>query len=161
VISGGMEQLLTNTTERCKLVDDPALVPTAVEEMLRWVSPIKNMNRTVTRDVEFGGQRLRGGEKVLVLYESANFDDTHFDEPERFDVERSPNDHLAFGFGSHFCLGASLARLEVATMVERLLRRLPDLEVATQDPLPRFMSTIQELPVRYTPTPPVRNTQQD
>jgi cytochrome P450 family 142 subfamily A polypeptide 1 len=161
VISGGMEQLLTDMIERHKLVDDPALVPTAVEEMLRWVSPIKNMNRTVTRDVELGGQRLRVGEKVLVLYESANFDDTHFEEPERFDVERSPNDHLAFGFGSHFCLGASLARLEVATMVERLLRRLPDLELATQDPLPRFMSTIKELPVRYTPTPPILSSQPD
>jgi cytochrome P450 family 142 subfamily A polypeptide 1 len=155
VISGGMEQLLVNPAEKRKLVDDPGLVPSAVEEMLRWVSPIKNMNRTVTRDVELGGQRLRVGEKVVVLYESANFDEMHFEEPERFDVERSPNDHLAFGFGVHFCLGASLARLEVATMVERLLRRLPDLEVATGAPLPRFLTTIKELPVRYTPTPPV------
>jgi cytochrome P450 family 142 subfamily A polypeptide 1 len=113
------------------------------------------MNRTVTRDLELGGRQLRVGDKVLVLYESANFDETHFDEPERFDVERSPNDHLAFGLGSHFCLGAGLARLEISTMIERVLRRLPGLELATAGPPPRFMAAITELPVRFTPTPPV------
>ena len=154
VISGGMEQLLVNPAERQKLVDNPELLPTAVEEMLRWVSPIKNMNRTVTRDVDLGGQRLGAGDKVLVLYESANFDDGHFDDPERFDIERDPNDHVAFGFGPHFCLGASLARVEVTTMVGRLLRRLPDLERATDGPLPRFITALEQLPVRYTPTPP-------
>jgi cytochrome P450 family 142 subfamily A polypeptide 1 len=123
--------------------------------MLRWVSPIKNMNRTVTRDVELDGRHLGVDDKVLVLYESANFDDAHFTEPDRFDIERSPNDHLAFGFGPHFCLGASLARLEVAAMVERLLLRLPDLAIATEDPLPRFMGAITELPVRYSPASPV------
>ena len=155
VISGGIEQLLANPAERDKLAADGAVLPFAVEEMLRWVSPIKNMNRTAARDVELGGAQIRAGDKVLVLYESANFDDTHFDEPERFDVERAPNDHLAFGFGPHFCLGANLARLEVITMVERLFRRLPDLERATGDPLPHFMATITEFPVRYTPTPRV------
>jgi len=152
VISGGIEQLLLNPSEKQKVVRDPRLLPSAVEEMLRWVSPIKNMNRTVTHDVELAGQQLRAGDKVLVLYESADFDESHFDDPERFDVERSPNDHLAFGFGAHFCLGASLARLEVVTMVDRLLRRLPDLEPATDDPPPRFMTTLEELPVRFTPT---------
>jgi cholest-4-en-3-one 26-monooxygenase len=155
VISGGMEQLLVNPAEKQKLVGHPELVTSAVEEMLRWVTPIKNMNRTVTRDVELGDRHLRVGDKVLVLYESANFDDAHFEDPGRFDVERSPNDHLAFGFGPHFCLGASLARLEVTAMVERLLHRLPDLAIATDDPLPRFMTTITELPVRYTPARPV------
>lgn len=153
VISGGMEQLLRNPAEKKKLLDEPELMPSAVEEMLRWVSPIKNMNRTVTRDVELGGRDLRAGDKVLVLYESANFDEAHFVEPDRFDVARAPNDHLAFGFGAHFCLGASLARLEVATMVERLVHRLPDLVIATDDPLPRFMAAITGLPVRFDPTP--------
>ena len=153
VISGGMEQLLRNPAEKKKLLDEPELMPSAVEEMLRWVSPIKNMNRTVTRDVELGGRALRAGDKVLVLYESANFDEAHFVEPDRFDVARAPNDHLAFGFGAHFCLGASLARLEVATMVERLVHRLPDLAIATDVPLPRFMAAITGLPVRFDPTP--------
>jgi cytochrome P450 family 142 subfamily A polypeptide 1 len=157
VISGGMERLLRNPAEKKKLLDAPELMASAVEEMLRWVSPIKNMNRTVTRDVELGGQHLHVDDKVLVLYESANFDDAHFEEPDRFDVARSPNDHLAFGFGAHFCLGASLARLEIATMVERLLNRLPDLAIATNDPLPRFIGAITELPVRFTPTSLVLN----
>jgi cholest-4-en-3-one 26-monooxygenase len=155
VISGGVEQLLRNPAQKKNLQDEHELMASGVEEMLRWVTPIKNMNRTVTRDVEFGGQHLRTGDKVLVLYESANFDDRHFDEPDRFDVERFPNDHLAFGFGAHFCLGASLARLEVATMVERLLNRLPDLAIATDDPLPSFIGAITELPVRFTPASPV------
>jgi cholest-4-en-3-one 26-monooxygenase len=155
VISGGMEQLLVDPASNRKLREDADLVPSAVEEMLRWVTPIKNMNRTVTRDVELDGRDLAVGDKVLVLYESANFDAEHFTEPDRFEIERSPNDHLAFGFGPHFCLGASLARLEVAVMVERLLRRLPDLAIATEDPVPRFIGAITELPVRYSPAPPV------
>ena len=154
VITGGMEQLLRNEVTG-QLVADPTQLPTAVEEMLRWVSPIKNMNRTVTHDVELYDTRLAEGDKVLVLYESANFDETHFTDPDRFDVTRSPNDHVAFGFGAHFCLGASLARLEITLMVERLLRRLPDLEIATTDPLPHFMATITELPVRFRPSAPV------
>lgn len=156
VISGGMERLLANPTEQAKLVTDPDLLPSAVEEMLRWVSPIKSMNRTVTHDTELHGTRLRTGDKVLVLYESANFDDAHFDDPERFDIERSPNDHLAFGFGAHFCLGASLARVEIATMVERILQRLPDIALADTTDRPRFLGSITELPVRFTPTAPMQ-----
>jgi cytochrome P450 family 142 subfamily A polypeptide 1 len=154
VISGGMQQLLVDSASNRKLQEDASLIPSAVEEMLRWVTPIKNMNRTVTRDVMLDGRHLGVGDKVLVLYESANFDEAHITEPDRFDIERSPNDHLAFGFGPHFCLGASLARLEVAAMVERLLRRVPDLAIATENPLPRFMGSITELPVRYSPSQP-------
>ncbi len=155
VISGGMEQLALHPAERQKLIDEPALLPSGVEEMLRWVSPVKNMNRTITRDVELAGSRLRAGDSALLLYESANFDDTHFDDPERFDVERAPNDHVAFGFGAHFCLGASLARLEVSTMIGRLLGRLPDIEIGPESPT-RFMTTIAAMPVRFTPAPPTR-----
>jgi cytochrome P450 family 142 subfamily A polypeptide 1 len=122
--------------------------------MLRWVSPIKNMHRTITRDVELCGQELRAGDKALLLYESANFDASHFDDPKRFDTTRTPNDHLAFGFGAHFCLGASLARLEIQTMTECLLDRMPDLEHATADPLPRAIGAIQSMPVRFTPSAP-------
>jgi cholest-4-en-3-one 26-monooxygenase len=155
VISGGVEQLIGNPAEKEKLADDPDLLKSAVEEMLRWVTPIKNMNRTATRDVSLDGEHLRAGDKVLVLYEAANFDEAHFEEPDRFAIDRSPNDHLAFGTGPHFCLGASLARLEVSAMVERLLRRLPDLARATSGPLPRFITAITALPVRFTPTRPV------
>ncbi|MEY2454613.1 MAG: cholest-4-en-3-one 26-monooxygenase [Acidimicrobiaceae bacterium] len=155
VISGGLEQLLRNPGEHHRLDEDPGLLPSSVEEMLRWVSPIKNMARNLTADVEFAGTTLRAGDKVLLLYESANFDETHFAEPERFDVTRSPNDHVAFGFGPHFCLGASLARLEVLTMMQRLLARLPDLELSSDVELPRFLGALQTLPVRFAPAPPI------
>jgi cytochrome P450 family 142 subfamily A polypeptide 1 len=152
VTSGGMEQLLARRDAWEALRADRSLVPTAVEEMLRWVSPIKNMKRTVTRDTTLQGQPLRAGDAVLLLYESANFDETRFDQPERFAVDRSPNDHLAFGIGAHFCLGASLARLELRSMLETLLDRLPDLELAVDGPRPRSITGIADLPVRYTAT---------
>jgi cytochrome P450 family 142 subfamily A polypeptide 1 len=157
VISGGMEQLVLHPEQRQLLVDEPERIPVAVEEMLRWVTPIKTMARTVTRDVEYFGQPLRAGQKCALLYESANRDETRFTEPYRFDVTRHPNEHLAFGFGTHFCLGNSLARLELTTMFERLLARLPDLELV-EDPatLPRrratFVSGLERMPVRFTPT---------
>jgi cytochrome P450 family 142 subfamily A polypeptide 1 len=127
--------------------------------MLRWVTPIQNMNRTVLRDTELGGQRLREGERVLLLYPSANRDEAQFPDPDRFDVERSPNDHLAFGgFGTHHCLGASLARLELRVLFEELLRRLPDLELASDEPLPlrpsNFIVGIERMPLRFAPRRP-------
>jgi cytochrome P450 family 142 subfamily A polypeptide 1 len=120
--------------------------------MLRWVTPIQNMARTLTRDVELGGQSLREGEKLLLLYPSGNRDAEVFDEPFRFDVSRSPNDHLAFGgYGAHFCLGSSLARLELRVMFEEVLARMPSLALATDQPLPRrnsnFITGIEEMPV--------------
>jgi cytochrome P450 family 142 subfamily A polypeptide 1 len=152
VISGGIEQLLLHPGQRRRLEKEPMLLPTAIEEMLRWVSPIKVMARTVSRDVELAGAFLKTGDEVVLLYESANFDGAHFDSPETFDIGRSPNDHLAFGSGAHFCLGATLARVEVHAMVDRVLRRLPDLELATEEPLPRHLGALREMPVRFTPT---------
>jgi len=154
VISGGTEALLRNPAQHQKLRDDPGLFPSAIEEMLRWVSPIKNMARTATRDVELSGEQLHAGDRLVLLYESANFDESHFGDPEQFRIERAPNDHLAFGFGAHYCLGASLARLELATMCERLERRLPDLALATDEPLPRFLGALTAMPVRFSPIPP-------
>lgn len=154
VLSGGMEQLMLHEDQRDRLVADPSGVPLAVEEMLRWVSPIKNMARTVTRDTTFFDTDLREGEKMLLLFESANFDETVFDAPDRFDTRRSPNPHVAFGFGTHFCLGNQLARLEGAMMFERLLARLPDIALATSEPLPRrpanFVSGLEAMPVKFT-----------
>jgi cytochrome P450 family 142 subfamily A polypeptide 1 len=155
VVSGGMRQLLEHPDQRDKLIANRELLDSAVEEMLRWVTPIKNMARTVTHDVEFQGQQLHEGQKLLLLYHSANRDEDVFDDPMAFDIERSPNDHVAFGFGTHFCLGASLARLEVKVMVDRLLTRLPDLELVGDTPLraANFISGYEAMPVRFTPSP--------
>jgi cytochrome P450 family 142 subfamily A polypeptide 1 len=159
VISGGMYQLLRHPEQKQKLIDDPSKMQSAVEEMLRWVSPIKNMARTITRDTELGGKTLHEGEKLLLLYPSANRDEDVFPDPFRFDVERQPNEHVAFGFGAHFCLGNSLARLELLCMFEHVLKRLPDIElVESTEPEYRpanFISGYEEMPVRFTPTEPV------
>ena len=159
VISGGAYQLLANRSEWERLQGDPGLMPTALEEMLRWVSPIKNMNRTATTDVVVNGQQIHEGDNVLLLYPAANRDEDVFDDPFRFDVGRTPNDHVAFGFGTHFCLGNSLARLELKVMFEELLVRLPDLElVGGEEPGYRaanFVSGYEHMPVRFTPTKPV------
>jgi cholest-4-en-3-one 26-monooxygenase len=163
VVSGGMLELLRNPDQWAALAADPSLLPGAIEEMLRWVTPIKNMCRTATEDLTFHGAEIRAGQKLMLLYESANFDEAHFDDPERFDIRRHPNEHLAFGIGTHFCLGNSLARLELRTMFERLLERLPDLELdADATSLPRrpatFISGLEAMPVRFTPTAPRRRS---
>jgi len=159
VISGGAYQLLKDGGAWKMLSAAPEKVPTAVEEMLRWVSPIKNMARTATRDVEYEGQLIRQGEKLLLLYPSANRDEARFSDPFRFDVERDPNAHVAFGYGSHLCLGHSLARLELRTMFSALFERLPDLALVDEaEPAYRpanFVSGYQTMPVRFTPTAPL------
>ncbi len=159
VISGGAYQLLANRDQWDHLQGDRELLPSALEEMLRWVSPIKNMNRTATTDVVVNGQQIREGDNVLLLYPSANRDENVFEDPFRFDVGRTPNDHVAFGFGTHFCLGNSLARLELKVMFEELLDRLPDLELVGGDEpgyrAANFVSGYEHMPVRFTPTAPV------
>ena len=151
VLSGGMYQLLRHPDQREALARDPAKIPTAVEEMLRWVSPIQNMARTASRDVTLRGQRIRTGQKVILLYPSANRDAAVFPDPFRFDVTRTPNEHVAFGIGAHFCLGANLARLELRVFFEEALRRLPGLALATDEPPPlrasNFISGLESLPV--------------
>ncbi len=159
VISGGMYQLLTHPDQLEALRADRSLMTTAVEEMLRWVSPIKNMARTATRDVELHGETIRQGQKLLLLYPSANRDEQVFESPDSFDITRSPNDHVAFGFGSHFCLGNRLARLELSVMFDRLLDRLPDLTLAGEGEPPRrkanFVSGYESMPVVFTPVEPL------
>jgi cytochrome P450 family 142 subfamily A polypeptide 1 len=159
VMSGGIYQLLKDRDQWDRLRADRALLPSAVEEMLRWVSPIKNMARSATRDLEYGGKQIEQGQKLLLLYPSANRDEEVFDDPFRFDITRTPNEHVAFGFGTHFCLGNALARVEVRTMVDRVLERLPDLELVEPDePAFRpanFVSGYESLPVRFTPTAPI------
>jgi cytochrome P450 family 142 subfamily A polypeptide 1 len=133
VISGGLEALLRHRDQWEALRADRSLLPGAVEEMLRWVTPIQNMNRTATRDVELGGQPIREGDRMLLLYPSGNRDESVFADPMTFDIRRQPNEHMAFGgYGRHHCLGAQLARLELTVLFDELLDRLPD--VALADP---------------------------
>jgi cholest-4-en-3-one 26-monooxygenase len=151
-ISGGMVALFEDPDERARLTSDPAgLMPSAVEEILRWTSPtIVSMVRTATRDAEVRGVEIRAGQKVTMWYGSANRDEEFFPEPDRFDVARSPNDHLAFGFGAHFCLGAQLARLELHVMFEELLERMSGLELAGEPRRLRsnIFNGFEQVPVR-------------
>ncbi len=157
VISGGMLALLQHRAQLEALAADPERLTVAVEELLRWVSPVKNMARTVTKDVELRGQSLRAGDQVMLFYPSANRDAEVFDAPDVLDTGRSPNPHLAFGFGTHFCLGAALARLELRVMFREILRRLPDLHLVEGAALPsrasNFVSGLEAMPVRFTPCP--------
>jgi cytochrome P450 family 142 subfamily A polypeptide 1 len=156
VITGGIDELLRHPDQMEYLRANPDAIPLAVEEMLRWVTPIKNMNRTVVSDIDFHGTPMKAGDQVLLFYPSANRDAAKFDRPDEFDVTRSPNEHMAFGFGAHHCLGNQLARLELKCMVDTVLRRLPNLEVTTPGPLAQrpasFVSGIIEMPVRFTPS---------
>ena len=153
-ISSGMLALIEHPEERARLIGDPSLMPTAIDEILRWASPLIQFRRTATRDTEIRGQKVREGDKVVIYYPSANRDEDIFPDADRFDVGRTPNEHLAFGPGGpHFCLGANLARLEIRVMFEELLRRLPDMELA--GPVARlrsnFINGIKHMPVKFTP----------
>jgi hypothetical protein len=121
------------------LIEDSSLIPAAVEEILRFDSPVQGLSRIVRRDVEIRGQKISEGARVHLLFAAANRDPRVFDEPDRFDITRSPNNHLAFGLGIHFCLGASLARLELKVGLEELLARAPDYQLSV-DRLQRLAS---------------------
>jgi cytochrome P450 family 142 subfamily A polypeptide 1 len=158
-LSGGTEQLLRHQDQWQQLSADHGLLAGAIEEMLRWTSPVKNMCRTLTADTDFHGTSLKAGEKIMLMFESANFDESVFESPESFRIDRNPNSHMAFGFGSHFCLGNQLARLELKLMLGKVLRRLPDLRLADPGALPlrpaNFVSGLESMPVLFTPTAPV------
>lgn len=130
-LTGGVLALIEHPDQMQRLVDDPSLVDSAVEEILRWTSVVIQFVRTATEDTEIRGQPIRKGETVVMWYPSANRDEDAFDEPYTFDIAREPNNHFAFGgFGEHFCLGANLARWEMRTMLRELIPLLPRLEVA-------------------------------
>jgi cytochrome P450 family 142 subfamily A polypeptide 1 len=157
VIGAICVELARRPDQRRLLLDDPDRIgSTGVEEFIRWVSPILNMRRTATETHELHGQTIQAGDELLLMYGSANRDDTVFEEPERFDVLREHNHHVAFGFGTHFCLGASLARLEIRVMFEELLRRIPDWRLAPgAEPkiLPSaFARGYDEVPIEFTPS---------
>jgi len=152
-ISGGMQLLIENPGERRKLLARPELLESAVEEMVRLVSPVRTFGRTATVDTELRGRSIKKGQTVLLLYPSANHDPDEYDDPDTFRVDRNP-DHLGFGVGNHYCLGANLARMEMRVTFAELLRRLPDMEFsgsgAVIKPSPLVRSCIS-MPVRFTP----------
>jgi cytochrome P450 len=155
LIAGGMRVLLENPAQWQKLCADPSLLPNAVEEMLRFVTPIQNFARRVQHDTELAGKKLRAGEYVALFYGSANRDESVFGaDPDRFEVARPDADrHIAFGFGEHLCLGASLARLEARVMFEELIARGPGFALAgAPRKLPStLVNGVAELPVVFEP----------
>jgi cytochrome P450 len=151
-ISGGLHALIENPDQRHRLTNKLDLMPLATDEMIRWVTPVKEFMRTAAEDTTVHGVPIAAGESVLLSYVSANRDEDVFDDPFRFDVGRDPNKHLAFGYGVHFCLGAALARMEVNSFFTALLPRLKSIELAGG---PQFVATtfvggLKHLPVRYS-----------
>lgn len=151
--SGGMLAMIQHPDQYQRLKQDAALFPTAIEEILRWTTPVTHIMRTAKADAELRGQQIRKGDMVVIWNASANRDEQAFPDPYRFDLSRAPNDHLAFGHGEHFCLGANLARLELRVLLEELMRRLPDIELAGEPQRLRsnFVAGIKHMPVRFPP----------
>ena len=150
-LAGGIHALAEHPAEFEKLKRNPELVPSAVEEILRWTSPVNYMKRVVAEDLEFRGQKLREGENLVLFYASANRDESVFEDPYTFRIDRDPNPHLAFGIGEHFCLGAHLARQSQRALLRELVRRIDALELAG-DPVQiasSFVVGLKRLPIRY------------
>jgi cytochrome P450 len=146
-----MYALLQNPSAWRDLQEDPALVPGAVEEMLRWWTPVMNFRRTASQDTELAGARIRAGDKVVVSFLSANHDEREFESPTKFNIRREPNPHLSFGYGPHFCLGAQLAVAQMRALFGELLRRFETIE-ATAPPLylrSNFQRGIKSMPVAW------------
>ncbi len=152
-ISRGLLTLCENPEERARLQADLSLLPGAVEEILRFTSPVTHMARVAQRDTEIRGKKIAAGDRVVMWYPSVNRDEAIFPNADTFDITRSPNEHLAFGIGEHFCLGAGFARLELRVMFEELFTRFPDIQL--DGPVERLRSTfiggIKHLPVAFTP----------
>jgi cytochrome P450 family 142 subfamily A polypeptide 1 len=154
-LTGGLLAFSRFPAERERLIAQPALIDSAVEEIVRYVSPVISFTRTITETHEYKGRTFVEGQKVLMLYQSANRDEDVFDAPDEFRIERSPNPHVGFGIGTHFCLGANLARAEIDVVFGALFRRLPDLRVPDDVTPPRGANTLvialQHLPAVLTP----------
>ncbi|WP_276061501.1 cytochrome P450 [Mycolicibacterium confluentis] len=151
-ISGGLHALITNPAELARLQGDLDLMPTAVEEMIRWSTPVKEFMRTAAEDTVVRGVPIAKGESVYLAYVSGNRDEEVFEDPFRFDVGRDPNKHLSFGYGVHFCLGAALARMEINSLFTELLPRLESIELAGRPELSAttFVGGLKHLPIRYS-----------
>jgi len=153
VTANGMHYLMSHPEQRQLVLDDPSLLPSAIEEILRLVPPVHHFRRVALEDTVIRGVPIKAGESVTMWYPSANRDEDVFEHAEQFDVRRSPNDHLAFGIGEHFCLGSNLARMELRVIMAELLRRLPDMEHAAPRRRLRsnFINGVKEMRVRFTP----------
>ncbi|MBW2274070.1 MAG: cytochrome P450 [Deltaproteobacteria bacterium] len=152
-ISGGVQLLIENPEERQKLIDDPSLINSAVEEMVRLVTPVRTFGRTVVEDTVLRGKEIKQGQTVLICYPSANRDPEVYEDADRFDVTRNPQ-HLGFGMGSHFCMGANLARMEMRVAIQEVLRRMPDMEYTDGGPKlspSPLVRTCTEMKVKFTP----------
>ena len=155
-LPGGLIALLQHPEQLAAVRADPALLPGAVEEMLRWWTPVMVFRRTAAADTDLAGVRIRAGDKVVVSFTSANRDEAVFADPDRFDVRRTPNPHLSFGHGPHFCLGAQLARVQMRALFAALLRRTSALEPAGPPALLRsnFQRGVKRLPVHWVAAAP-------
>ncbi|WP_371682351.1 cytochrome P450 [Kitasatospora sp. MMS16-BH015] len=142
-LPGGLYSLLVHPDQSLRLARSPDLVAPAIEEMLRFWPPVLEFRRTATRDLVLAGQPIRAGDKVVVYHASANRDDSVFPDADRFDIVRTPNDHVSFGFGPHFCVGARLARVQMAALIRRVVAELPGLELAPGAPPKRLVSNFQ------------------
>src|SRR6478736_3701446 len=151
-ISGGLLALIENPGELDRLRQNMDLMPTAVEEMVRWTTPVKEFMRTAAEDTTVRGVPIAKGESVYLAYVSGNRDEEVFDEPFRFDVSRDPNKHVAFGYGVHFCLGAALARMEMNSLFSELIPRLESIELTGEPELAAttFVGGLKHLPIRYS-----------
>ena len=151
-IAGGLLALIQNPDQLARLKADPSLMGTAVEEIIRWVVPVKEFMRTAQADTEIRGVKIKKGDAVLLSYVSANRDEDVFENPNKFDVGRDPNKHLSFGYGVHFCLGASLARMEINSFLSELIPRLDSIELAGDPELisTLFVGGLKRLPIRYS-----------
>ena len=151
-IAGGLLALIQNPDQLERLKKDPSLMGTTVEEIIRWVVPVKEFMRTAQADTEIHGVKIKKGEAVLLSYVSANRDEDVFENPNKFDVGRDPNKHLSFGYGVHFCLGASLARMEINSFLSELIPRLDSIELAGDPELisTLFVGGLKRLPIRYS-----------
>jgi len=157
LISGAMVAFFDHPEQWERLKADRSLLPSAIEEMLRFVTPVMHFRRQATMDWTIGEQKIAEGDKVVFWHTSANRDETVFDNPDAFDIGRTPNNHMAFGGGGpHFCLGANLARMEIRVMFDRLLDRLPDIhqDGPEQHLQSNFINGVKHLPVAFTPSAP-------
>jgi cytochrome P450 len=150
-MAGGMQALIENPDQLRRLQEDPTLMATAADEMIRWVTPVKHFMRNATVPYEIGGVQFAPGDPVLLSYPSANRDEDAYPDPFRFDVGRTPNKHLAFGFGVHYCLGAMLARMELKALFTALLPRLKTVELAGEPELMKtlFVGGLKHLPIQF------------
>ncbi|MGV8995610.1 MAG: cytochrome P450 [Parvibaculaceae bacterium] len=150
-VAGGLLALMQNPDQMAKLRANPALLPSAIDEMIRWTTPVKHFFRTATQDYELRGKKIKAGDNLLMCYWSANRDEDAFDDPFAFRIDRTPNKHLSFGYGAHLCLGQHLAKMEIRSLYEELLSRLDHIELTGEPSFVEatFVSGLKHLPVRF------------